>query len=1213
MKIRDESILNDEYIIGNNFLVKTNIWKEKNIVYISYIAPTLEQLKYFEFDFESFGASFLLSPITCSKGTHLINIYYFECIGQKMLYTCKKDNAISLFKKNSDSLYNLDINEIKDINCQEFTNYDIIFLKYLGKFNVIGNFLCNETTSQIYDFPESLSLSGYIVPTDEPDTSFIVSNFSSKTTAIQETTFPMTTIKKMETTVPITTIQKIETTIPKTTIKKMETTLPMTTIKKTETTLPMTTIKKTETTLPMTTIKKAETTLPITTIKKMETTTPMTTIKRTETTTPMTTIKKTETTIPITTIKKTETTLPMTTIKKTETTTPITTIKKMETTIPMTTIKKTETTTPMTTIKKTETTAPTSLVTSNIIYTTSPISSEIIQNPPNISSTINEKNCQLKCLDCDNESSRLDLCIKCNKNKGYYPSIVFGEDKYVECYNNDTKPTNYYFNNDTKYYEPCFSICKTCNYQGNEDVNNCTSCKTNYIFRPDEKNSTNCVIKCKHYFYILFGRYFCTENNQCPIESSLLIKSRGQCIDDCNNDDEFKYRYNYECLKKCPEESDVVEDNICKLKEQKKCYLYSDSLLDIDYKDLESNNFSVLIKRYIVGFEDTDFHVDFYQSHNYTITIYKTMYCLKELEIASTIIDFHECYEKIQKNYTLEGISLIILIADFLKNNKLVNTLFYFFHPETGEILSINGICDEAKFTVEKSLNYFPEIDVQQAQFFKDQNIDLFNTSDVFYNDLCCFFESPNGRDVPLKERILIFYPNITLCDDNCNDEGVNLTSMKAICECKLKEILSEAKDATKLVGLDFTDLIESLSIDVLKCFKNVFQYKYFIKCYGGFISLFLIVIQSICAIISYKVSMNKIRKTALTLIGKYSILLNSRISLQSPPRKSIKSVNPLSSLNNIYNNSNYSNSRLRNETNLRSSLKNTKKSKKRLLFRHKKKITKDNIINNKTQKPQIISPEKKPRKARKSLNCSALQLNGEKYIKEYLATAMDELDYDELIIRENRSFWRMFLDKLIANQKIIDLFYNNNWIIPKSIRLIFLIVMIDLYLVVNALFYNEAYIRDLYYLDKEETFFSFVPRSLNRIVYTSLASEVLDFIISLLFPTENKIKKIMIRKKNNVREMKDKIIISTKNIINNYVIFIIISYVLTIFSWYYISCFNNVYPYLKLEWIKSSIFIFIVIQLIIIIGCFIFAFLRFISIKCKNERIYKISNYFFS
>ena len=83
---------------------------------------------------------------------------------------------------------------------------------------------------------------------------------------------------------------------------------------------------------------------------------------------------------------------------------------------------------------------------------------------------------------------------------------------------------------------------------------------------------------------------------------------------------------------------------------------------------------------------------------------------------------------------------------------------------------------------------------------------------------------------------------------------------------------------------------------------------------------------------------------------------------------------------------------------------------------------------------------------------------------------------------------------------------------------------------------------------------------------------------------------------------MKNKIFISIKNIINNYWIFIIISYLLTVFSWY---------PYLKIEWIKSSIFIFIVTQLIIIIVCFFFSLLRFISIKCKNEKMYKISNYF--
>ena len=252
-------------------------------------------------------------------------------------------------------------------------------------------------------------------------------------------------------------------------------------------------------------------------------------------------------------------------------------------------------------------------------------------------------------------------------------------------------------------------------------------------------------------------------------------------------------------------------------------------------------------------------------------------------------------------------------------------------------------------------------------------------------------------------------------------------------------------------------------------------------------------------------------------------------------------------------------------------------------------------------------------KKEKKNVNNSSIsKINfNDINIKEYIITSMDDLYYDELIIKENRSFCKIFIDKLITTQMIIEFFFNNNWILPKPIRIIYFIIRIDLYMLVNALFYNEEYVRDLYYSDKEETFFSFIPRSLNRIIYTFIASGVLNFIISLLFPTENKIKKILLRKKKNIKDIKSKVFFSMKNIICNYWIFIIISYILTIFCWYYISCFNNVYPYLKIEWIKSSIFIILIMQLISFFTCFLFAFLRFISIKFKSEKIYRLSNYF--
>ncbi len=67
----------------------------------------------------------------------------------------------------------------------------------------------------------------------------------------------------------------------------------------------------------------------------------------------------------------------------------------------------------------------------------------------------------------------------------------------------------------------------------------------------------------------------------------------------------------------------------------------------------------------------------------------------------------------------------------------------------------------------------------------------IFNISDEFYNDLCYHFESPNGRDVPIKDRIAAFFPNITLCDPGCENKGVDLKKMKAKCECILNELIN--------------------------------------------------------------------------------------------------------------------------------------------------------------------------------------------------------------------------------------------------------------------------------------------------------------------------------------------------------------------------------------------------------------------------------------
>ena len=80
------------------------------------------------------------------------------------------------------------------------------------------------------------------------------------------------------------------------------------------------------------------------------------------------------------------------------------------------------------------------------------------------------------------------------------------------------------------------------------------------------------------------------------------------------------------------------------------------------------------------------------------------------------------------------------------------------------------------------------------------------------------------------------------------------------------------------------------------------------------------------------------------------------------------------------------------------------------------------------------------------------------------------------------------------------------------------------------------------------------------------------------------------------------------KEIKIRYNIFIIIVTIFSLFSWFYISCFNNIYPHTKIEWIKSSIFSYLLIQLLSIIIILIETLLRFISFEIKSERMYRLS-----
>ena len=199
-------------------------------------------------------------------------------------------------------------------------------------------------------------------------------------------------------------------------------------------------------------------------------------------------------------------------------------------------------------------------------------------------------------------------------------------------------------------------------------------------------------------------------------------------------------------------------------------------------------------------------------------------------------------------------------------------------------------------------------------------------------------------------------------------------------------------------------------------------------------------------------------------------------------------------------------------------------------------------------------------------------------------------MDYDEILEKDKRNFCEYLKEKLLDNQYIINTFFNDEPFKPRSIKILLLTLQTDLYLFVNGLFYSEEYVSEIFHLEKD-TFYDTLSRFLENLVYAALVGIIIGYIIEWFFIEESRLKKIFKKKKEKIQELKYEINHIVRDIKIRYVLFIIITFIITIFTWIHISCFNIVYPNLKWEWLIFSgiIIVFCKYFLLLFVLCIVF------------------------
>ena len=362
--------------------------------------------------------------------------------------------------------------------------------------------------------------------------------------------------------------------------------------------------------------------------------------------------------------------------------------------------------------------------------------------------------CNIKCKNCSLESNTYNLCISCNTEDNYYPKYndSLNKNSFINCYN--ITPERHILDNNI--YKPCYETCYTCKGIGENNNHNCISCITNYSFIHD--NNDNCYKKCEYYYYFDNENNFnCTNENKCP-EGYKLIKEKNKCIDNCINDNIYKYEYNNACYES------PISNNI-------------ESSFKNEY--CENENECPTVELDLIFPNITERRNNLVLQVNNTIYQFTSTFNKKNIKNKNiSFIDLGECESKLRIYYNISEIApLFIFKKDIYEEGLLIPIIEYevYSNYEPKKKLNLN-ICKDLKIII-----LVPAL-IEEGKEYKH------NPYSEYYNDVCHRSTTENGTDIALEDRRKVFINNnLSLCESKCEYEGYDYSIKKSKCKCDIK------------------------------------------------------------------------------------------------------------------------------------------------------------------------------------------------------------------------------------------------------------------------------------------------------------------------------------------------------------------------------------------------------------------------------------------
>ena len=735
-----------------------------------------------------------------------------------------------------------------------------------------------------------------------------------------------------------------------------------------------------------------------------------------------------------------------------------------------------------------------------------------------------------------------------------------------------------------------------------------------------------CYQICSYYFYFdeNNNKYICTDKFECPESYNKLIHEKNECVKSCQETKENQYEFNNKCLKCCPENFVPVKEraNFCTPKCPKESpFLFLDSLKCTSSCTIKERQNNLCITNYITT-KDDDFNifdvvleqVRYEIENNFDETVVNGN-PIKENGLSIIItrtkdndINLGECEEKLKEHYNIsEDESLYLLRIDVEQVGMRVGSFEYevMYPIEDNNLKKLNlTICKDVKIDISVPMNITGDLE-------------KYNSSSPYYNDICYISDSDEGKDISLNDRKQEYINNnMSVCEQGCDFVSYNYELQKAVCSCGIKTeipFMDNVKVDKDLLMDSFTDINNIANTKLMTCYKTIFKKKFILKNYGCFIFGVLIILNLICFFLFlfkyYKILIKQIEKLKITIlnINKNKLNINNNINKR---KKSCKNVRKNNLISNEISNAKKSG---QDKTKLFANKKPNRRNKKKVNHHSPpklKKLIKINNINNGVKKSfrdeninniedlnskskTILSKNNKRKKLRKSLfkKLITIKLNN---------SELNSLQFQAALIKDKRSYVEYYLSLIKINHILFFIFYKYDFN-SKIIKVSIFLFNLASYIAVNALFFNDSTMHKIF---TDGGSYNFVYQ-LPQIIYSTIISAILNAAIKLLGLTERNILSFKKAKAINIDKRQKNLIIILKI---KFIFFYVTLFAFLGLFWYYVTCFCGIYRNTQMHLIKDSLVSFSTSLITPFVIYLVPGFVRIYALKKKNKILYGLS-----